>query len=399
MTKVYFDNPIVELQGDEMAQVMWEIIKRELIEPFFSGPIITFDLSIHNRDKTEDRVTVEAAEAIKTHRVGVKCATITPDEARVEEFGLKKMWPSPNGTIRNYLNGTVFREPIIIERVPRLIPHWREPIVVARHAYGDQYRPYELRIKAGSEVWVQSDQKKELAFKFETDGVFLGIHNLDRSIEGFARSVFNYGLLRRLNVFFSTKNTILKTYDGCFKEIFQQVFENEFRTRYESEGLSYEHKLIDDMVARALKSHGGFVWALKNYDGDVQSDLVAQGFGSLGLMTSVLLSPDGSVVETEAAHGTVTQHYRRWQKGEPVSTNPIASIFAWTQGLQYRGRFDQNEKLVALAAELESTVKKVVNGGVYTKDLCVLIEGEGSKNFVTTEEFIAKVKEEFMRKI
>lgn len=399
MTKVYFDNPIVELQGDEMAQVMWEIIKRELIEPFFSGPIITFDLSIQNRDKTEDRVTVEAAEAIKTHRVGVKCATITPDEARVEEFGLKKMWPSPNGTIRNYLNGTVFREPIIIEKVPRLIPHWREPIVVARHAYGDQYRPYELRIKAGSEVWVQSDQKKELAFKFETDGVFLGIHNLDRSIEGFARSVFNYGLLRRLNVFFSTKNTILKTYDGCFKEIFQEVFENEFRTRYESEGLSYEHKLIDDMVARALKSHGGFVWALKNYDGDVQSDLVAQGFGSLGLMTSVLLSPDGSVVETEAAHGTVTQHYRRWQKGEPVSTNPIASIFAWTQGLQYRGRFDQNEKLVALAAELESTVKKVVNGGVYTKDLCVLIEGEGSKNFVTTEEFIAKVKEEFMRKI
>ncbi|MCS6894387.1 MAG: NADP-dependent isocitrate dehydrogenase, partial [Deltaproteobacteria bacterium] len=309
--KIKFENPIVELTGDEMAQVMWNWVKEELILPFFEGPIITCDLSIVNRDKTEDSVTREASEAIKKYRVGVKCATITPDEARVKEFNLKKMWPSPNGTIRNYLNGTVFREPIIISNVPRIVPHWSKPIVIARHAYGDQYKPFELKIPQNSDVYVQvGDSQRELAFRFDSLGIFLAIHNTLDSIEGFARCVFNYSLLRNLDCYFSTKNTILKTYDGFFKDVFERIFTEEFSDKFEAKKLKFEHRLIDDMVAMVLKSNGGFVWALKNYDGDVQSDMVAQGFGSLGLMTSVLLSPDGQVVETEAAHGTVTRHFR-----------------------------------------------------------------------------------------
>ncbi|MCS6962403.1 MAG: NADP-dependent isocitrate dehydrogenase, partial [Deltaproteobacteria bacterium] len=313
--KVKFHNPIVELSGDEMAQVMWAWIKDILIRSYFEGPIITFDLSIDNRDRTEDGVTIEAAEAIKNHRVGVKCATITPDEQRVREFNLKKMWPSPNGTIRNYLNGTVFREPIIINSIPRLIPTWKKPIVIARHAYGDQYKPFEIKVSRGTSIKVLAGSEEKPAFHFDSDGVFLAMHNKLDSVEGFARSVFNYALMRGYDCYLSTKNTILKIYDGLFKETFENLFETEFKAKFDELNLKYEHKLIDDMVARVLKSEGGFVWALKNYDGDVQSDMVAQGFGSLGLMTSVLLSPDGQIVETEAAHGTVTRHFRLWQKG------------------------------------------------------------------------------------
>ncbi len=391
--KITFENPIVEMTGDEMAQVMWDWIKEYLINEFFEGPILVYDLSIQNRDKTEDQVTIDAAKAVVTYRVGVKCATITPDEERVKEFSLKKLWPSPNGTIRNIINGTVFREPIIISNVPRLIPHWRLPIIVARHAYGDQYKPFEIRSNNLSEIEIKTASTQQKPFDLNEEGIFLAIHNTKKSIEGFARSVFNFSLLRGYDCYFSTKNTILKTYDGFFKEIFEQIFQNEFANKFEAKNLKYEHRLIDDMVAKVLKSEGGFVWALKNYDGDVESDMVAQGFGSLGLMTSVLLSSDGKVVETEAAHGTVTRHYRAWQKGESVSTNPIASIFAWTQALYYRGIFDNKLDLVQGAQKLEKAVRQTVEGGVYTRDLAALIPQ--SNQPVTTLEFLQAVQRNF----
>ena len=389
--KIQFHNPIVELSGDEMAQVMWVWIKEKLITRFFEGPLISFDLSIQNRDATEDQVTVEAAEAIKKHRVGVKCATITPDESRVTEFNLKNMWPSPNGTIRNILNGTVFREPIVVDKIPRLVRSWSRPIVIARHAFGDQYKAFELKVPAGQQPKISLNGEFS-PFKFESDGVFLAIHNKRDSIEGFARSVFNYSLQRNLNCYFSTKNTILKVYDGFFKSIFEEVFENDFKEQFAKAGLNFEHRLIDDMVAWVLKSEGGFVWALKNYDGDVQSDFVAQGFGSLGLMTSVLLTPDGRVVETEAAHGTVTRHYRLWQKGEKVSTNPIASIFAWTRAFYNRGLFDDNKDLINASRRLEDSVLNLVNRGIMTKDLALLT---GTQDFVSTEEFLEAVASDF----
>jgi len=388
MSKITVKNPIVEIDGDEMTRIIWAFIKERLILPYLDVDLKYYDLSIQSRDATDDQITIDAANAIKEHGVGVKCATITPDEARVEEFGLKKMWRSPNGTIRNILNGTVFREPITTGNVPKYVPGWKEPIVVGRHAFGDQYKATDLKIErpATAKIVVEYDDGDS---KFDSAGVLMGMYNLDESIEGFARSSFNYGLARKYPVYMSTKNTILKQYDGKFIEIFQRVFDEEFKEQFDALDLWYEHRLIDDMVAQAIKSKGGFVWACKNYDGDVQSDIVAQGFGSLGLMTSVLLTPDGKTVEAEAAHGTVTRHYREHQKGNPTSTNPIASIFAWTRGLKYRGEFDGTPEVVAFADTLERVCVETVEAGHMTKDLALLVGG--SQKHLTTNEYLDKV--------
>lgn len=379
MAKIKVEGTVVELDGDEMTRVIWKDIKDRLILPYLDVNLDYYDLSIQNRDATDDQVTVDAAEAIKREHVGVKCATITPDEARVEEFGLKKMWKSPNGTIRNILGGTIFREPIVISNIPRLVPGWTKPIVVARHAFGDQYKATDFKVPGPGSLTVTftpqdgSAPIEHLVFDYPGSGVAQVQYNLDDSIRGFARACFNYGLLRGYPVYLSTKNTILKAYDGEFKDVFAEVFETEYRERYEQEGLTYEHRLIDDMVASSLKWHGGYVWACKNYDGDVQSDTVAQGFGSLGLMTSVLMTPDGQTVEAEAAHGTVTRHYRRWQQGEKTSTNPIASIYAWTGGLKHRAKLDGTPEVADFAEKLEQTIIATVEGGQMTKDLALLI--------------------------
>ena len=396
MSKIKVDHPVVEIDGDEMTRIIWAFIKERLILPYLDIDLKYFDLSIQNRDATDDQVTIEAAQAIKKHGVGVKCATITPDEARVEEFGLKKMWKSPNGTIRNILNGTVFREPITTQNVPKYVPGWVEPIVIGRHAFGDQYKATDIKIPGPGKlelVYTPEGGEPEVheVFDFPAAGVGMAMYNLDESIEGFARSSFNYGLSRKYPVYMSTKNTILKQYDGKFIEIFQRIYDEEFRADFEKLGLWYEHRLIDDMVAQAIKSKGGFVWACKNYDGDVQSDIVAQGFGSLGLMTSVLLTPDGKCIEAEAAHGTVTRHYREHQKGNPTSTNPIASIFAWTRGLKYRGTFDGNAALVDFAETLERVCVETVEAGHMTKDLALLVGGD--QKWLTTQGYLDQVVE------
>lgn len=394
MSKIKVQNPVVEIDGDEMTRIIWEMIRERLIKPYLEIDLKYFDLSIQNRDATNDQVTIDAANAIKQYGVGVKCATITPDEARVQEFGLKKMWKSPNGTIRNILDGTVFREPITTKNVPKYVPGWEEPIVIGRHAFGDQYKATDIKIPGPGKlklVYEPEGGSPEVheVFDFKGAGVALAMYNLDESIEGFARSSFNYALQRGYPLYMTTKNTILKQYDGKFIEIFARVFEAEFKTEFEKKGLFYEHRLIDDMVAQAIKSSGGFVWACKNYDGDVQSDIVAQGFGSLGLMTSVLLTPDGKTVEAEAAHGTVTRHYRQHQQGKPTSTNPVASIFAWTRGLKYRGKFDKNAALEGFAETLEDVCIKTVEAGHMTKDLAILI-GE-QQPWLTTEQFMDKI--------
>ncbi len=403
MTKIKVDNPIVEIDGDEMTRIIWAMIKERLILPHLDIDLKYFDLSIENRDATEDQVTVDAANAIKQYGVGVKCATITPDEKRVEEFNLKKMWKSPNGTIRNILDGTVFREPIICKNVPRYVPGWTSPIVIGRHAFGDQYKATDVKIPGPGKLTMNYQpadggplQTFEV-FDFKGPGVARGMYNVDESIEGFARACFNYALARNYPLYMSTKNTILKQYDGKFIEIFQRVYDQSFKAEFEARKLWYEHRLIDDMVAFAIKSDGAFVWACKNYDGDVQSDVVAQGFGSLGLMTSVLLTPDGTCVEAEAAHGTVTRHYRQWQKGEKTSTNPIASIFAWTRGLQYRGQFDKNQRVIDFAQDLEAACVETVENGYMTKDLALLV-GE-KQAWLTTEDFMDKVAQQLETKM
>jgi isocitrate dehydrogenase len=390
--KIKVNNPVVELDGDEMTRVIWKQIREQLILPYLDIELEYYDLGIQNRDATDDQVTVDAANAIKRHGVGVKCATITPDEARVAEFGLKKMWKSPNGTIRNILGGVVFREPIIISNIPRLVPGWTKPIVIGRHAHGDQYKATDFVVPGPGTVTISyhpadGGQPIELEVaKFTGSGVAMGMYNFDDSIRDFARACFRYGLDRGYPVYLSTKNTILKAYDGRFKDIFAEVYENEFKTEFEAAGLTYEHRLIDDMVAAALKWEGGFVWAAKNYDGDVQSDTVAQGFGSLGLMTSVLMTPDGRTVEAEAAHGTVTRHYRQWQKGQKTSTNPIASIFAWTRGLAHRGKLDGTPAVIEFAQKLEQVCVSTVEGGQMTKDLALLIAPDAP--WLTTDEFM-----------
>jgi len=392
MDKIKVANPIVELDGDEMTRIIWAFIKDKLILPYLDVELIYFDLGIEARDATDDQITVDAAEAIKTHRVGVKCATITPDEARVEEFGLKKMWRSPNGTIRNILGGTVFREPIICDNVPRYVPTWTQPIVIGRHAFGDQYRATDFKVPGKGKLTVtfQPDDGGEAitheVFDFPGSGIAMTMYNLDDSIRGFARACMNYGLNRNYPVYMSTKNTILKAYDGRFKDLFQEVFDAEFKDRFDAAGLTYEHRLIDDMVACAMKWEGGYVWACKNYDGDVQSDTVAQGFGSLGLMTSVLMTPEGDVVEAEAAHGTVTRHFRQHQNGQETSTNPIASIFAWTRGLKFRGEFDNTPEVVRFAETLERVCIETVEAGHMTKDLALLIGKD--QPWMTTTQFL-----------
>jgi isocitrate dehydrogenase len=383
------------MDGDEMTRIIWGFIKEKLILPYLDIDLKYYDLGIEFRDETDDQVTVDAANATKQYGVGVKCATITPDEARVKEFNLKKMWRSPNGTIRNVLDGTIFREPIICKNVPRLVPHWSEPIVIGRHAYGDIYRATEMKVPGAGKVQISftpSDGGAPVVLDvhdFKGPGVAMGMHNTQASIDGFARASFNYGLLRKYPVYLSTKNTILKAYDGMFKDRFQEIFEAEFKAQYDAEGLTYEHRLIDDMVASALKWNGGYVWACKNYDGDVESDIVAQGFGSLGLMTSVLLSPDGNTVESEAAHGTVTRHFREHQKGRPTSTNPIASIFAWTRGLIYRGKFDDTPDVTAFGETLERVCVATVEAGYMTKDLAVLVGKDAP--WMITQDFLDKI--------
>lgn len=395
MTKIKVENPVVEIDGDEMTRIIWSMIKERFIYPYLDIDLQYYDLGIENRDETDDQVTIDAANAIKEHGVGVKCATITPDEARVKEFGLKKMWKSPNGTIRNILGGTVFREPITSEKIPLYVPGWKEPIIIGRHAFGDQYKATDIKIPGPGKLKMVyepdgGDVQEWEIFDFPAAGVAMGMYNLDESIEGFARACFNYGLARNCPVYMSTKNTILKQYDGKFIEIFARVYAAEFQKDFDAKDLWYEHRLIDDMVAFAIKSKGGFVWACKNYDGDVQSDVVAQGFGSLGLMTSVLLTPDGRCVEAEAAHGTVTRHYRLHQKGEQTSTNPIASIFAWTRGLQYRGKFDGNDALIAFAKAVEQACMDTVEQGHMTKDLALLV-GD-NQQWLTTTEYMDKVQ-------
>jgi isocitrate dehydrogenase len=395
MAKIKVANPIVELDGDEMTRIIWQFIKEKLVLPYLDVDLKYYDLGIEHRDATEDKVTVEAAEAIKKYGVGVKCATITPDEARVKEFNLKKMWKSPNGTIRNILDGTVFRQPIICKNVPRLVPNWTQPIVIGRHAFGDQYRATDFIVPGKGKLTLRFQPDgggkpvEHEVFQFPGAGVALGMYNLDDSIRGFARACFNYGLTLGWPVYLSTKNTILKTYDGRFKDIFQEVFDKEFATQFKAKNITYEHRLIDDMVAAALKWSGAFVWACKNYDGDVQSDTVAQGFGSLGLMTSVLLSPDGRTVEAEAAHGTVTRHYREHQKGKETSTNPIASIYAWTRGLWYRGKFDNTPAVQKFAETLEKVCVSTVESGFMTKDLALLISPD--QKWLTTRQFLDKL--------
>ena len=394
--KIKVANPVVDLDGDEMTRIIWKMIKDKLILPFLDLQIDYYDLGMEHRDETDDRVTVEAAEAIKRHGVGIKCATITPDEARVKEFNLKKMWRSPNGTIRNILGGVVFREPILCRNVPRLIPSWTQPIIIGRHAFGDQYKATDFVVPGKGKLmmkWTGEDgQELEFeVFDFPAGGVAMGMYNLDESIEEFARASLTYGLARHYPVYLSTKNTILKAYDGRFKDIFERIYESEFKDRYKTAGITYEHRLIDDMVASALKWSGGFVWACKNYDGDVQSDQVAQGFGSLGLMTSVLMTPDGKTVEAEAAHGTVTRHYRQHQRGESTSTNSIASIFAWTRGLAHRAKLDDNGDLERFSLTLEKVCVDTVESGFMTKDLALLVGDH--QGWLTTEGFLDKVAE------
>ncbi len=392
MAKIKVNKPVVELDGDEMTRIIWKQIREQLILPYLDIELDYFDLGIEHRDATDDQVTIDAANAIKTHGVGVKCATITPDEARVAEFGLKKMWKSPNGTIRNILGGVIFREPIVMSNVPRLVPSWTKPVVIGRHAFGDQYRATDLRVPGEGTLtltFTPKDGSKPIelnVFDFPGAGVAMAMYNLDDSIRDFARASMRYGLERKFPVYLSTKNTILKAYDGRFKDLFAEVYDNEFKTEFEAAGLTYEHRLIDDMVASALKWEGGYVWACKNYDGDVQSDTVAQGFGSLGLMTSVLMTPDGKTVEAEAAHGTVTRHYRQWQKGEKTSTNPIASIFAWTRGLAHRGKLDGTPAVAEFADALERVCVATVEGGQMTKDLALLIAPDAP--WLTTDEFM-----------
>jgi isocitrate dehydrogenase len=402
MAKIKVKNPVVELDGDEMTRIIWQWIRERLILPYLDLDLIYFDLGMEKRDETDDRVTVEAANAIKTHGVGVKCATITPDEARVKEFGLKQMWRSPNGTIRNILGGTIFREPIVIDNVPRLIPGWTDPIVVGRHAFGDQYKATDFVVPGAGKLtmkWEGVDGRKieREVFDFPGGGVAMGMYNLDASIRDFAHACLNYGLNREWPVYLSTKNTILKAYDGRFKDIFQEIYESEFKEKFQAAGIVYEHRLIDDMVASALKWSGKFVWACKNYDGDVQSDQVAQGFGSLGLMTSILMTPDGRTVEAEAAHGTVTRHYRMHQQGKATSTNPIASIFAWTGGLKYRGRFDDTPDVTRFAETLEKVCVATVEDGKMTKDLAILIGPEQS--WMTTEQFFEAIRSNLEREM
>jgi isocitrate dehydrogenase len=404
MAKIRVTNPVVELDGDEMTRIIWAFIKDRLIHPYLDVDLRYYDLSIESRDKTDDQVTVDAANAIKEHGVGVKCATITPDEARVEEFGLKQMWRSPNGTIRNILGGVIFREPIVISNIPRLVPTWTKPIVVGRHAHGDQYKATDFRVPGAGTVTLTytpadgSDPvEMEIAAMPADGGVVMGMYNFTKSIEDFARASLSYGLQRNYPVYLSTKNTILKAYDGAFKDIFAQIFADEFKADFDAAGLTYEHRLIDDMVAAALKWEGGYVWACKNYDGDVQSDTVAQGFGSLGLMTSVLMTPDGKTVEAEAAHGTVTRHFRMHQQGKPTSTNPIASIYAWTGGLKHRGKLDGMPEVTGFAEALESVCVETVESGKMTKDLALLVGPDQA--YLTTEEFLAALDDNLRAKV
>jgi isocitrate dehydrogenase len=403
MSKIKVNNPVVELDGDEMTRIIWEFIKNKLILPYLDLGIEYYDLGMKSRDNTDDQITIDSANAIKKIGVGIKCATITPDEARVEEFDLKKMWRSPNGTIRNIIGGTVFREPIICKNIPKLVPSWTDPVVIGRHAFGDQYRATDFKVpgKGKMEVkWTSEDGKDEIkyeVFNFTGPGVALSMYNLDKSIEDFARSCFSYGLMKKWPVYMSTKNTILKQYDGRFKDIFQEIYEKEYKKDFDKNNLTYEHRLIDDMVACAMKWSGKYIWACKNYDGDVQSDTMAQGYGSLGLMTSTLLTPDGKVMEAEAAHGTVTRHYRMHQQGKETSTNPIASIFAWTRGLAHRGKLDSNNELIEFANTLEKVCIECVENGSMTKDLAILI-GPSSK-YLTTNQFLDEIDGNLKKKL
>ena len=403
MSKIKVKNPIVELDGDEMTRIIWEFIKNKLILPYLDLGIEYYDLGMKSRDNTDDKITIDSANAIKKVGVGIKCATITPDEARVEEFDLKKMWRSPNGTIRNIIGGTVFREPIICKNIPKLVPSWTDPVIIGRHAFGDQYRATDFKVpgKGKMEVkWTSEDGKDEIkyeVFNFTGPGVALSMYNLDKSIQDFAKSCFSYGLIKKWPVYMSTKNTILKQYDGRFKDIFQEVFDSEYKGEFEKHNLTYEHRLIDDMVACAMKWSGKYIWACKNYDGDVQSDTMAQGYGSLGLMTSTLLTPDGKVMEAEAAHGTVTRHYRMHQQGKETSTNPIASIFAWTRGLAHRGKLDGNDELIKFAQTIEKVCIECVENGAMTKDLAILI-GPSSK-YLTTNQFLDEIDSNLKAKL
>jgi isocitrate dehydrogenase len=403
MAKIKVKNPVVELDGDEMTRVIWEFIKSKLILPYLDLDIKYYDLGMKSRDDTDDQITIDSANAIKEHSVGIKCATITPDEARVEEFKLKKMWRSPNGTIRNILGGTVFREPIICQNIPKLVPTWTDPLIIGRHAFGDQYRATDFKVPGKGKMEIKwtaedgSDEIKYEVFNFPGPGIALSMYNLDKSIEDFARSCFNYGIIKKWPVYLSTKNTILKIYDGRFKDIFQEIFDKEFKSEFEKLNIAYEHRLIDDMVACAMKWSGKYIWACKNYDGDVQSDTVAQGYGSLGLMTSVLLAPDGKTLEAEAAHGTVTRHYRMHQQGKETSTNPIASIFAWTRGLAHRGKLDGNEDLIKFSTTLEKVCIDCVENGSMTKDLAILISP--SSNYLTTNQFLDELDGQFKKKL
>ena len=403
MSKIKVNNPVVELDGDEMTRIIWEFIKNKLILPYLDLGIEYYDLGMKSRDNTDDQITIDSANAIKKVGVGIKCATITPDEDRVKEFDLKKMWRSPNGTIRNIIGGTVFREPIICKNIPKLVPSWTDPVIIGRHAFGDQYRATDFKVpgKGKMEVkWTSEDGKDEIkyeVFNFTGPGVALSMYNLDKSIEDFARSCFSYGLIKKWPVYMSTKNTILKQYDGRFKDIFQEIFEKEYKDDFEKNNLTYEHRLIDDMVACAMKWSGKYIWACKNYDGDVQSDTMAQGYGSLGLMTSTLLTPDGKIMEAEAAHGTVTRHYRMHQQGKETSTNPIASIFAWTRGLAHRGKLDNNDELIKFAQTIEKVCIECVENGAMTKDLAILI-GPSSK-YLTTNQFLDEIDGNLKKKL
>jgi isocitrate dehydrogenase len=407
MQKIKVANPVVELDGDEMTRIIWAYIKDKLILPYLDLDIKYYDLGIEHRDATNDQVTIDAAEAIKKYNVGIKCATITPDEARVKEFSLKQMWKSPNGTIRNILDGTVFREPIVMQNIPRLVPNWTAPICIGRHAFGDQYRATDFVTKGKGKLTVKFEGEDGTVQEFEVynfkgDGVALAMYNTDESIRGFAHACFNQAIMKKWPLYLSTKNTILKKYDGRFKDIFEEIYQSDYKAQFEAAGIVYEHRLIDDMVASALKWNGNFVWACKNYDGDVQSDTVAQGFGSLGLMTSVLVTPDGKTMEAEAAHGTVTRHYRMHQQGKPTSTNPIASIFAWTRGLEFRGKLDNNQELIRFCQALEAVCIETVEAGYMTKDLAVCIYGNDVKHgehYLYTEEFLEKLNANLQAKL
>ena len=402
MVKIKVKGVIVELTGDEMAQVIWEHIKQKLLSPFLELNLITFDLSIQNRNKTKDQVTAECAMAIKKYHVGIKCATITPDDKRVKEFGLIKKFPSPNGTIRNIIKGTIFREPIICNNIPKLVPHWNKPVIIARHAFGDIYKSKDFRIKKGSEFFVEMKDKdkskhKKKIHEFENDGIAMAMYNDNKSIRDFAKSCFNFALNKKIPVYLSTKNTILQNYDENFKEIFEKVYKKDFKKKFLEKKIFFQHKLIDDMVASMLKWNGGYLWACKNYDGDVMSDLVAQGYGSLGLMTSILMTPDGNTIETEAAHGTITSHYRQYQKGNKTSTNPIASIFAWAKGLYHRGRLDNNKKLINFSNQLETACIETIENGKMTKDLALVVGPK--QKWLTTEEILEDIKKCLLKKL